>query len=137
MKKEHAAFAARLRAALKDARIDASPVALEKLLARQGVSVTAQAVSGWLGGKHMPKPDAMRALACVAGMEPWALQFGGKPARGVREARATWPEHVRGHDRLAFEAFLKLPEERRRLVRELIAALEAAASIAERSTDPM
>lgn len=137
MKNEHAAFATRLRAALKDARIDASPVALEKLLARQGVSVTAQAVSGWLGGKHMPKPDAMRALAYVVGMEPWALQFGGKPMKGVREVRATWPEHVRGHDRLAFEAFLKLPEKHRELVRELIAALEVAASTVERSTGPM
>jgi hypothetical protein len=41
----------------------------------------------------------------------------------VREANIAWPDHVRGHDRLAFKAFLALPEARRQLVRELITML--------------
>ncbi len=45
---------------------------------------------------------------------------------GVREVQVAWPAHVRGHDRLVFEEFLLLPEQQRKLVRELIAAFTEA-----------
>ncbi|KRE99995.1 hypothetical protein ASG87_13490 [Frateuria sp. Soil773] len=122
MKKEHDAFAARLHAALKNAGIEPRPVVLEKLLARRGVAVTAQAISGWLHGRYMPKPAAMRALAVVVGLEPYQLQYGGR-TEGVRDDHDAWPTRVNGRDRLAFEEFLGLPEAQRELVRGLIAAL--------------
>ncbi|PWK88513.1 transcriptional regulator [Fulvimonas soli] len=120
MKREHAAFAARLRAALKHADIEPRPVVLEKLLARHGVVVTAQAISGWLGGRYMPKPAALRALAGLVGLEPYQLQYG---ARSVREEPAGWSVRPSAADRLAIEEFLALPQAHRALVRELIAAL--------------
>jgi hypothetical protein len=124
MKKEQAAFAERLSAALAAAKIEASPVELEKLLARYGgAPVTPQAISGWLNGKHLPKQDNMRALARMVNLLPHELQYGGsKLARGVREARTAWPERLSGLDRLTFEDFLLLSERQRKLVRELIAA---------------
>lgn len=123
---EQTAFAKRLVAALEGAGIEASPVVLEKLLPRHGGgNVSSQAISGWLTGKHMPKQANLRALAKIVGKPPHVLEYG-EPSKGVREAHATWPDHVRGHDRLAFEEFLLLPEEQRRLVRELIAVLGAA-----------
>ena len=68
----------------------------------------------------------MRALAKMVGLEPYALQYGGQPMRGVRELQVAWPAHVRGHDRVAFEEFLLLPEQHRKLVRELIVAFGEA-----------
>lgn len=128
MKTEQSAFAKRLLAALEAAGIEASPAVLEKLVPQYGgEAVTAQAVSGWLTGKHLPKQANMQALAHIAGLPPHELQFGTQTRRGVREANVAWPDHVRGHDRLAFEAFLDLPEARRKLVRELIAMLAVAA----------
>lgn len=124
MKTEQRAFAERLLAALEAAGIEASAAELEKLVPRHGGNnVTPQAISGWLTGKHVPKQVNMRALGKIVGMEPHLLEYGGRSARGVRDTQTTWPEHVRGHDRLAFEEFLTLPEASRKLVRELIAAL--------------
>ncbi|MBD8879236.1 transcriptional regulator [Rhodanobacter sp. 7MK24] len=124
MKTEQSAFAKRLLAALGAAGIEASPALLEKLVPKYGgEAVTSQAVSGWLTGKHLPKQANMQALAHIVGVPPHELQFGTSAHKGVREANLAWPDHVRGHDRLAFEAFLALPEGRRKLVRELIAVL--------------
>lgn len=122
MKTDQKAFAQRLRAALKNEGIEPSPVAIERLLARTGAaSVTQQAISGWLNGRHRPRPEHIEALAAVLGIRPHELEYPS--AKGVRDVPSEWPAQVRGLDRLAFEAFLKLPEERRRLVRELIEAL--------------
>lgn len=128
MKKEQEAFAARLLSGLAAANIDASPKELEKLLARHGgTPVTPQAISGWLHGKHFPKPDNIQALARMVNVPPHQLQYGGKTtARGVREPNRSWPDHVSGMDRLAFEEFLTLSERQRKLVRELIAAFTDA-----------
>jgi hypothetical protein len=46
----------------------------------------------------------------------------------VREANVAWPDHVRGHDRLAIEDFLALPDAQRKLVRELISSLATKAA---------
>ncbi|MGN2245935.1 helix-turn-helix domain-containing protein [Frateuria sp. GZRR35] len=126
MTSEQTAFAKRLVAALEAAGIEASPAVLEKLVPRNGgENVTSQAISGWLSGKHMPKKANVRALAKIVGLPAHELEYGGS-SKGVREAPATWPDHVRGHDRLAFEEFLLLPEAQRKLVRELIAVLAQA-----------
>lgn len=126
MTSEQTAFAKRLVAALEAAGIEASPAVLEKLVPRNGgENVTSQAISGWLGGKHTPKKANIRALAKIVGLPPHELEYGAS-SKGVRETHVAWPEHVRGHDRLAFEEFLLLPEVQRKLVRELIAVLAQA-----------
>ncbi len=129
MKTEQSAFAKRLIAALDAAGIEASPAELEKLVPqRGGEAVTPQAISGWLNGRHLPKQTNMRALARIVGMQPHELQYGAKPHKGVRETNAAWPDHVHGHDRLAFEDLLARPERQRKLVRDLIAALAEASA---------
>jgi transcriptional regulator with XRE-family HTH domain len=136
MKKERAAFAERLRDALTAANIDARPVELVKLVARYGrVSVTQQAISGWLSGKHMPKQDSIRALAAVLGVEPHVLQYGGsvKIAHAVREARGSWLDDLSGPDRLAIQEFKTLSAAHRKLVREMIMTLVTAAARSGRS----
>lgn len=127
MDKEKAEFAARLRAALEAKGIEASAAVIEKRFNSRygGAAVTAQAISGWLNGKSMPKQDKIRVLATIVGMEPHELQFGGKARVG--EGRAHWPEAISATDRLAFDAFLALPTPQRKLVREVILALSGAA----------
>lgn len=124
MKKERAEFAARLRSALRAADIEASASVLEKLLARHGgPPVTAQAISGWLSGRYLPKQDKLRVLAEIVGMDPHELQFGTSGTRRVKESRAPWPDGVSAQDRQAIETLLALSPAKRRLVRELIQAL--------------
>lgn len=123
MKIDKDAFADRLRATLKHEGIEASAVVLTRLLELQGESVSQQAVSGWLNGKHRPRPAHLEALARIAGVAPHELEYRLAKAKGVREGNAAWPDHVRGHDRLAFENYLLLPEEKRQLVRDLIREL--------------
>lgn len=118
-KKKHPAFAERLKTALEAVEIDTGPSELEKVLARCGVAVTSQAISSWFKGKHMPRPEAMQALAFIAGVEPYWLQFG-KPTKGIGEDRNGWGRKVSGDDRVAIEAYLSLPATTRRVVRELI-----------------
>jgi transcriptional regulator with XRE-family HTH domain len=123
MKDEKAEFAARLRAALKDAHVEASASVLEKRFNARydGPSVTAQAISGWLNGKAMPKQDKIRVLAGIVGMEPHELQFGGKTRVG--EGRAQWADALGTQERAMLDAFLSLPAAQRKLVRDLILAL--------------
>jgi hypothetical protein len=128
MKDEKAEFSARLRAALKDAHIEASASVLEKRFNARydGPSVTAQAISGWLNGKAIPKQDKIRVLAAIVGLEPHELQFGGRARVG--EGRAQWAEAMGPQEWAMVDAYLSLPAPQRRLVRELVMALSAPRS---------
>jgi len=123
MKIDKKGFADRLRAALRREGMDMGASELKRLLELQGVVVSTPAVSTWLNGKHRPRPAHMEALAKIAGVEPQELEYKSTPAKGVRDVNTAWPDHVRGLDRLAFEAYLTLSGDKRKLVRELIAEL--------------
>lgn len=124
MKKERAEFSLRLRTALRDAGIEASASVLEKLLARHGgPPVTAQAISGWLSGRYLPRQEKIRVLAEIVGMDAHELQYGSTGARRVKDSRAPWLQGVAAPDAQAIETFLGLAQPKRRLVRELIAVL--------------
>ena len=126
MDKEKVEFAARLRAALEAKGIEVSAAVVEKRFNSRydGAPITAQAVSGWLNGKSITKQDKLRVLAAVVGMEPHELQFGSR--NWVRETRAEWPEPLAASDRMMMDAYLRLPLEQRRLIRELVAMLARA-----------
>ena len=122
MKSEQAAFGERFRQALKRRGLTGSASELAALLASHGgVSVAPQAISNWLHGKSLPRPENMRALARLLHMDPQALQFGGQGK--VQEAQADWQAGAAPRNALdqhAINAFLALPAAQRRLVRELI-----------------
>lgn len=126
MDKEKAAFAARLRAALEARGIEPSAAVVEKRFNSRyaGAAVTAQAVSGWLNGKSIPKQDKLRVLAAMLGMEPHELQFGGKSRVG--DGAADWPQALGASERAMMDAYFSLPAAQRRLVRELVAGLARA-----------
>jgi transcriptional regulator with XRE-family HTH domain len=123
MKIDKKAFAERLRAALEREGLEAGAAELTRLLELQGVKITQQAVSGWLNGKHRPRPDHMEALAEIVGVEPHELEYRAAPTKGVRDVNTAWPDHVRGLDRLVFEAYLTLSGDKQKLVRELVTEL--------------
>ena len=125
MDKEKADFARRLRAALHDAGIEASASVLEKRFNSRydGAPVTAQAISGWLSGRYMPKQDKLRVLAAIVGVDPHVLQSGGMVRVG--DVRSAW-EALTAPDRAMLDAYLALPAPQRKLVRELVAVLAAA-----------
>src|SRR6218665_3911506 len=121
MDKEKAAFARRLRQALDARGIEASAAVIEKRFNSRydGAAVTAQAISGWLNGKSLPRQDKLRVLAAMVGMEPHELQFGGKAAVG--EAKLDWSQSLGTPDRTMVDAYLSLPTTQRKLVRDLVA----------------
>ena len=122
MKSEQAAFGERFRQALKRRGLTQSASELAGLLASHGgVSVAPQAISAWLHGKSLPRPQNMRALARLLHIEPQELQFGS--TRKVRESPADWRAGAAPRNALdqhAINAFLVLPAAQRKLVRELI-----------------
>ena len=130
MDKEKAEFAARLRAALEARGIEASAAVVEKRFNSryEGVPVTAQAVSGWLNGKSLPKQDKLRVLAAMVGLAPHELQFGGR--NRVGDAGTEWPQALAAQDRSMIDAYLSLPVAQRKLVRELVATLARAGEAA-------
>ena len=124
MKDEKAEFSARLRAALKDARIEASASVLEKRFNSRyaGTPVTAQAISGWLNGKAIPRQDKLRVLAALVGLDAHVLQYGGGGRQRISEAKGAW-EGLNTAERAMVEAYIALAPSQRKLVRELVAAL--------------
>jgi transcriptional regulator with XRE-family HTH domain len=126
MDKEKEAFAARLRAALEAKGIEARPAVVEKRFNSRygGAAVTAQAVSGWLNGRSMPKQDKLRVLAQMVGLEPQELQYGVRPRIG--DGGADWPQALGASERVMLDAYFSLPGAQRKLVRELVANLARA-----------
>ena len=124
MKDEKAEFSARLRAALKDARIEASAAVLEKRFNSRyaGTPVTAQAISGWLNGKAIPRQDKLRVLAALVGLDAHVLQYGGGGRQRISEAKGAW-EGLNTAERAMVDAYIALAPPQRKLVRELVAAL--------------
>jgi hypothetical protein len=122
MKDEKAEFSARLRSALKDARIEASPAVLEKRFNSRytGAAVTSQAISGWLTGKAIPRQDKLRVLAALVGVDAHVLQYGGRSR--ISEAKGAW-EGLSPSERAMVDAYVTLAPPQRKLVRELVAAL--------------
>ena len=120
MKSEQALFGERLRAALKVSGYAESPAEIVKLLARfDGEPATPQAISRWIHGKNIPRQRNIIALARMLRIEPTELQYG-KPesSRRVREPRAEF--RISAPDQHAMDAFIMLPAQKRKLVREMI-----------------
>ena len=115
-------FAARLRAAMLAAGLEARPGVLLNLFNAHywGRSVSFQAVSRWLRGESIPEQDKLIILAEVLKIEPEVLRFGEGVRQSVQEHRQRWDEGVGYLEREAFDAFLQLPAPQRKIVREVI-----------------
>lgn len=122
MKSDQAQFGECLREALRYAGVGEGGKELADLVvAHGGEAVSSQAAHDWIHGKKFPKPRNIKALAVALKVSTDQLFGLHAPVLRIGESRGSWGNNV--HDQHAVEAFLALPSERRRLVRELITEL--------------
>lgn len=122
---EKLGFAQRLRTAMEQAGHTPRAAVLEREFNTRywGRSITLQAVRRWLRGEAIPSQDKLQVLAEWLKVEPHELRFGSRVPRSVQAYQARWGEQLNATDRETLDAFLQLPVEQRRLVRELVMRL--------------
>jgi hypothetical protein len=115
-------FGLRLRAAMEAVGLAARPSVLLKLFNARywGSSVTFQAVSRWLRGQAIPEQDKLLVLAEILRIEPEILRYGEGIRRSLLERQQRWDQSAGFLERETFDAFLQLPVEQRRLIRETV-----------------
>ena len=121
-------FSRRLRHALKEAGYKQSPTVLanEFNLRYWGDGITAHAARNWINGTSLPKPDKLRILANWLHISPQDLLFGPDADPSVlalREANPQYPSSL--SDDTMVRKYQHLPQEHRRVVREVVAGLFA------------
>ena len=115
-------FAERLRTGMVGIGLEPRASVLERQFNARywGKSVTFQAVSRWLKGEAIPGQDKLQTLAEILKIEPEVLRFGERVRASVKEQKARWEAGIGYLERETFDAFLKLPAEQRKIVREVI-----------------
>jgi len=128
---EKTLFAERLKAAMQAAGYEPRPSILEREfnLHYWGRPVTFQAVRRWLRGESLPEQDKLQALAEWLQIEPHALRFGEQASQKIQERRGQWESAIQGEEREVLQAYLDLPAEKRKIVREVILAFVKAATV--------
>lgn len=128
---EKAAFATRLQEAMTRAGYVARPAVLEREFNTRywGRSVTLQAVRRWLRGEAIPSQDKLQVLAEWLQIEPQVLRFGEAVIQKVQEKKRRWDVLSNSQEREIFDAFLRLPDAERKIVREVILAFAKACPI--------
>jgi len=114
-------FAERLAAAMQAAGYEPKPAVLEREFNQRywGKSVTLQGVRRWLRGEVIPPHDKLRTLAEWLNVPPQELGFGDLSEK-IERRRKSWEESIGYQERQIFEAFLALPSEQKKIVREVI-----------------
>lgn len=125
---ENAEFSQRLRHAMEAAGYPVRPIILEREFNTRywGRAVTVQAVRRWLRGEAIPSQEKLQVLADWLKVEPHILRFGEGPIKAIQEKRKRWDEGIGYQEREVFEAFMNLPAEQRKAVREIILGLGQA-----------
>ena len=124
-------FTQRLRDAMTQAGYVASPSVLEHEfnLRWPGKSISNQAAWGWLNNRSIPTQDKMQVLAEWLKVEPGVLRFGTAVRLSVQQRQKRWDEGAGFQEREAFDAFLLLPAEQRKIIREVILTFAKANSV--------
>ncbi|WP_160170673.1 helix-turn-helix domain-containing protein [Luteimonas huabeiensis] len=117
-----------MRQALKAAGLGEGARELADLVsAHGGDAVTPQAAHNWIRGKTTPRRRNLRALAKALRVAPEDFYADEPPGKGrLNETGESFAIGVQ--DRHAIDAFLSLPPEQRKPVRELIHFLAKAAA---------
>lgn len=127
---ETEAFALRLKQALDDSAVRASPtvVANEFNLRHWGRSITTHTARNWLLGKAIPTQDKLRVLADWLQVSPDELRFGRLGGAVIAAEASTGPAALSMADREMLSRYLGLNVNDRKTVREVVTALSLAAS---------
>ena len=124
-------FAERLKAAMTAAGLEPRPVVLERGFNTHhwGSPVTFQAVRRWLRGDSLPTQDKIETLARWLKVSPHALRFGALAEQRLREQHESWVTRLSPQDQRMIEAYSRLAVDQQKVVRDIIAALAAAADV--------
>lgn len=125
---ENLAFSTRLRQALQDAGVRASPtvVAHEFNLRYWGKSITPHTARNWLIGRSIPMQDKLRVLAEWLQVSPEELRFGLPTGQFKLEESDRRIAELSMQDREMLRSYLALTPEERKTVRDVVAALSVA-----------
>ena len=91
-----------------------------------GKPMTLHGVRRWLLGETLPSQPKPMVLAERLGVPPQELCFGAEVPTRIEQRRQQWSHAIGFEEREIFEAFLRLPVPQRRVVREVIVALDWA-----------
>lgn len=129
---EREGFAARLRRALEGAGIRPSPtlVANEFNLRYWGKSITPHGARNWLLGKSIPMQDKLRVLADWLQVSPDELRYGAPATAANSQDRRDEAQALSLQDREMLKRYLSLSHEKRKTVRDVVAAFAVAESVA-------
>ncbi len=133
---ETQAFAERLRHALANAGIRASPtlVAHEFNVRYRGRNITPHTVRNWLLGQALPTQDKLVVLAEWLQVSPNELRFGMVSAEPCGAAADAQFEALGMADREMIHRYLGLSTAERKTVREVVGAMAMAAGLRARQT---
>lgn len=117
-------FADRLRKAMESAGYQPRPAVLEREynLRCWGKPMTLHGVRRWLRGETLPSQEKLLVLAEWLRIPPQELRFGTELAQQASDRRNELENAIRYQEREVFEAFIQLPQEQRKIVREVIMA---------------
>ena len=129
MQEDKAAFAKRVKAAMKAKGWRPEPAVLERRFNEKhwGKAVSLHGVRRWLLGETLPRHENLVTLATVLEVPPHTLRYGpsAQPMQ-LTEPKPRWDEDLGWSERELFLAFLRLPVPQRRVVRDVIKALTMA-----------
>jgi len=130
-------FASRLKAALTAAGYEPRPSVLEREfnLRYWGAPITFQAVRRWLRGDSIPSQDKLQVLAGWLGVEPQVLRYGEQASRGLGSMQATWVIAVGGEEDEVLRIYRGLPEEQRKILRQVILTFARANGLRRSDSD--
>lgn len=117
-------FAERLRAAMQKSGYQPKPAVLEREfnLRYWGKPMTLHGVRRWLLGQTFPKQDKLETLAEWLMVTPQHLRFGDDIGKRIERRSRRWDDAVFYRERETFEAFINLPAQQRKIVKEVILA---------------
>jgi len=124
MKNPKAEFARRLKWAMEEAGYEPKPAVLEKKFNLNyfgSKPVTLHAVMRWLKGESIPTEDKIDVLARLLKVTPEELNPALKKAPQIREGQGVW-EKSSHQEKETFEAFILLPTQQKKIIREVILA---------------
>ena len=128
MKNTKAEFAARLIQAMlaQGYKAEAAVLYREFGLRYYGKPMTLQGVRKWLVGESIPPYEKIMTLANWLKVAPEELTFGLEIKQKIQQDNKRWTEDIGYQERELFEAFLSLPAQQKKMVREVILAFAKA-----------
>lgn len=121
-------FSRRLVSALQNQGYKAEAAVLEREfnLRHFGKPMTLHGVNKWLKGESIPPYEKVITLSEWLKVAPDELIFGLEMKQTIANQNKRWDEEIGYQERELFEAFLSLPADKKKIVREVILAFKKA-----------